>query len=64
MQTAVPGTWGQEVAVGTGEVDWRAFFATLNELKFTGDFVIEREAGSQRLADIRAAKAVVERDAC
>jgi len=61
VRTKVPGTWGEEVAVGTGEVDWRAFFATLAELKFKGDFVIEREAGAQRAADIRAAKAVVEK---
>jgi L-ribulose-5-phosphate 3-epimerase len=58
-RTKVPGTWGEEVAVGTGEVDWRAFFATLRELNFTGDFVIEREAGNQRVADIRTAKEVV-----
>jgi L-ribulose-5-phosphate 3-epimerase len=58
-RTKVPGTWGEEVAVGTGEVDWRAFFATLRELSFAGDCVIEREAGSQRVADIRAAKEVV-----
>jgi sugar phosphate isomerase/epimerase len=55
-RTKVPGTWGEEVAAGTGEVDWPAFFATLRELNYTGDFVIEREAGSQRVADIRAAK--------
>ena len=55
-RTKVPGTWGEEVAAGTGEVDWRAFFATLRELNYTGDFVIEREAGSQRVADIRTAK--------
>ena len=58
-QTKVPGTWGEEVVVGTGEVDWPAFFATLRELKYTGDFVIEREAGSQRVADVCAAKEVV-----
>ena len=58
-RTKVPGTWGEEVTVGTGEVDWRAFFATLRELNYTGDFVIEREAGSQRVADIRAARDVV-----
>jgi sugar phosphate isomerase/epimerase len=58
-RTKVSGTWGAEVAAGTGEVDWRAFFATLRELNYTGDFVIEREAGGQRLADIRAAKSVV-----
>jgi L-ribulose-5-phosphate 3-epimerase len=58
-RTKVPGTWGEEVPVGTGEVDWPAFFATLRELKFKGDFVIEREAGTQRVADIRTAKDLV-----
>lgn len=58
-RTKVPGTWGEEVTVGTGEVDWRSFFATLRELNYTGDFVIEREAGNQRAADIRAAKDLV-----
>jgi sugar phosphate isomerase/epimerase len=58
-RTKVPGTWGEEVAVGTGEVDWPAFFATLRKLSYTGDFVIEREAGSQRVADIRTAKEIV-----
>jgi sugar phosphate isomerase/epimerase len=58
-RTKVPGTWGEEVAVGTGEVDWRAFFTTLKELNYQGSFVIEREAGSQRVADIRTAKEVV-----
>jgi sugar phosphate isomerase/epimerase len=58
-RTKVPGTWGQEVAVGTGEVDWPAFFATLKKLSFAGDCVIEREAGNQRVADIRTAKEVV-----
>jgi sugar phosphate isomerase/epimerase len=58
-RTKVPGTWGEEVVVGTGEVDWPAFFATLKELNFAGDFVIEREAGNQRVADIRTAREVV-----
>ncbi|HWX19526.1 MAG TPA: sugar phosphate isomerase/epimerase family protein [Candidatus Binatia bacterium] len=61
VRAKTPGTWGQEVPVGTGEVDWRAFFATLKELKFTGDCVIEREAGNQRLGDIRQAREVVEK---
>jgi L-ribulose-5-phosphate 3-epimerase len=60
-RTKVPGTWGEEVAAGTGEVDWRAFFATLRELNYAGDFVIEREAGNQRVVDIRSAKEVVAR---
>ena len=60
-RTKVPGTWGEEVAAGTGEVDWRAFFATLRELNYAGDFVIEREAGNQRVVDIRSATEVVAR---
>ena len=36
-RTKVPGTWGEEVAAGTGEVDWQAFFATLAGAEFTGD---------------------------
>ena len=59
-RTRVPGTWGEEVAVGTGDVDWPAFLSTLDRLKFTGDLVIEREAGLERVADIRAAKELVE----
>jgi sugar phosphate isomerase/epimerase len=58
-QTAVPGTWGEEVTVGTGQVDWQAFFTTLADVGFTGDIVIEREAGDQRIADIRTAREVV-----
>ena len=56
----VPGTWGEEVPAGTGEVDWTAFFATLDELGFAGDICIEREAGNQRTADILTAKQMVE----
>ncbi len=55
-RTRVPGTWGEEVAVGDGEVDWAAFFGTLAELGFHGDLCIEREAGTQRAADIRAGR--------
>lgn len=54
--TTVPGTWGSEEVVGTGQVDWKAFFATLEELGFEGDACIEREAGTQRVEDIRTAK--------
>lgn len=59
-RTKTPGLWGEEVVAGSGEVDWRAFFATLEELGFAGDFAIEREAGSQRMADIRRAREMVE----
>ena len=55
-RTKVPGTWGEEVTVGTGQVDWKAFFRTLGELRFTGNLCIEREAGTRRVADIRVAR--------
>jgi len=60
-RTKVPGTWGAEVVAGTGEVDWVAFFKTLAQVGFQGDLCIEREAGDQRVADIRAAREMVER---
>lgn len=59
-RTRVPGTWGEEVVLGTGQVDWRAFFGVLGELGFTGDLAIEREAGTQRVADIRSARTYLE----
>ncbi|MGO8931074.1 MAG: sugar phosphate isomerase/epimerase family protein [Limisphaerales bacterium] len=60
VRTKAPGTWGEEVPVGTGQVDWRAFIATLNAHNSTCDFVIEREAGHQRVADIRFARQTLE----
>jgi L-ribulose-5-phosphate 3-epimerase len=60
-RTEVPGQWGAEVPVGKGKVDWPAFFAALNRLGFSGPLVIEREAGTQRVEDIRQAKSFVER---
>jgi L-ribulose-5-phosphate 3-epimerase len=59
-KTHQPGTWGDEVVVGTGEVNWTEFFRALDELKFGGYCCIEREAGQQRLEDIRAARRFVE----
>ena len=57
--TAVPGTWGQEVVVGTGQVDWPGFFKALQDVGFDGYLAIEREAGDQRAADIEAAASFV-----
>lgn len=59
-RTRVPGTWGEEVVLGTGQVDWPAFFGVLRDLAFFGDLAIEREAGTQRVADIRTARAYLE----
>jgi sugar phosphate isomerase/epimerase len=60
-RTKTTGIWGEEVAVGMGDVDWQKFFSTLNEIRFTGNFVIEREAGNQRIADIRAAREIFQK---
>ena len=60
IRTQVPGTWGQEVTVGTGDVDWPAFFKTLEELNYKGPLCFEREAGEQRVEDIRAGREFVE----
>ncbi len=54
-KTLQTGTWGEEVPVGAGEVDWPSFFSTLREVDFTGYCAIEREAGEERLKDIRTA---------
>jgi len=55
-RTKQSGTWGDEVVVGTGEVDWRRFFGVLDRIGYKGDLCIEREAGNQRVEDIRAAR--------
>lgn len=54
-----PGQWGSEMTVGTGTVDWPAFFAALDAANFKGNLVIEREAGTTRVADIRSARELV-----
>ena len=59
-RTRTPGTWGDEVVVGTGEVDWRAFFATLSQSGFAGTLAIEREAGPTRVEDIQTAHRFVQ----
>lgn len=56
-RTQKPGTWGSEVVTGTGEVSWTAFFEALARVGFKGELCIEREAGEQRVEDIRAAHA-------
>jgi L-ribulose-5-phosphate 3-epimerase len=45
--------WGSEVPFGTGQVRPRRFLDALEAVGYTGPLVIEREAGKERLADIR-----------
>jgi sugar phosphate isomerase/epimerase len=59
LPAARRGEWGQEVPVGTGRVDWRAFFAALDAAQPGIDLMIEREAGDQRVQDVRRARSHV-----
>lgn len=52
-RTKVKGAWGEEVIVGTGEVDWTAFVRILAEADFEGGYIFEREAGDDRIDDIK-----------
>ncbi len=56
LPTQVAGTWGREVAVGEGAVDWPAFFHILHNHAVEADLMIEREAGSHTVDDMRAAR--------
>jgi L-ribulose-5-phosphate 3-epimerase len=49
-----PGTWGEEVPLGKGQVNIRQFIKTLQKVGYRGPLCIEREAGTQeqRFADI------------
>lgn len=53
--TKVPGTWGEEVPWGEGEVNASLLLKTLEEVGYNGVFAIEREGGKNRVADIAAA---------
>ena len=54
--TETPGTWGSEVPLGTGAVDWNRFLEVVMSLGRPVDVVIEREAGDARESDILAAR--------
>ncbi|HJP02341.1 MAG TPA: sugar phosphate isomerase/epimerase family protein [Planctomycetota bacterium] len=64
VRTEEPGTWGQEVPVGTGQVDWDAFFRVLAEKEIDCDLMIEREAGEKRIEDVCTARELLERVLC
>jgi sugar phosphate isomerase/epimerase len=55
------GTWGDEVPVGSGQVDWLALFQILADADYRGHFCFEREAGQRRVEDIRAGRLFVEK---
>ncbi len=52
--------WGQETALGQGDVDMRMFLQTLKEIGYQGPLTIEREiSGEQQLLDIQQAVALL-----
>ncbi len=54
IRTKTPGTWGDEVPLGKGEVNIRQFIKTLKKVGYRGALCIEREVGNQeqRVADV------------
>ena len=54
-RTKQPGTWGLEVPWGDGEVGPETFLNVLKEIGFEGTLAIEREAGDDRLGDVKLA---------
>lgn len=60
LPTRIAGTWGREVPVGRGAVDWDAFFDIALAIQPPVQFVIEREGrGTNRDADIAAARDLI-----
>jgi len=59
QRTKEPGTWGREVPVGQGEVDWPAFMKVVNSLRPAVNCIIERETGEGREPDIAAARDLI-----
>lgn len=55
VRTRQPGAWGTERPWGDGEVGGAAFLDALAAVGYRGALAIEREAGDDRLGDIRLA---------
>ena len=55
----VEGEWGTEVVAGHGSVDWDRFLGIISALDPGVDLVVEREAGDERVLDVRTGVAMV-----
>jgi sugar phosphate isomerase/epimerase len=62
IRTKAPGTWGAEVTWSTGQVGSAEFLKALKKIGFAGALAIEREAGDDRLGDIKAAIMALTKD--
>lgn len=61
IASGTPGRWGTEVPAGSGQVPWDRFFAFMRERLPGVTIVIEREAGENRVEDVRAGAALARR---
>ena len=48
IRTKIPGTWGEEVPLGRGEVNIELFIRALQKAGYRGPLFIEREVGTQQ----------------
>lgn len=62
LPAARAGEWGAEVPVGTGRARWSELARRIAGRLPQIDLMIEREAGTQRIADICTARELVERE--
>jgi L-ribulose-5-phosphate 3-epimerase len=58
-----PGTWGEEVPLGQGQVGMEGFLRALDEVGYHGTLAIEREVGNQeaRIKDVKTGVDVLTR---
>ena len=59
VPTMTPNTWGTEVRAGTGAVNFAQLLQVLKSSSRRVDLAIEREAGDDRVGDVRAARSLV-----
>ena len=59
LPAETPGAWGSEVPAGQGAVPWADFLALVEQHAPQADFMIEREAGDDRVRDIQTARRLV-----
>ncbi|OWK46815.1 xylose isomerase [Fimbriiglobus ruber] len=53
-RTASPAGGPREVAVGSGDIDWLLYIATLESIEYRGYLTVDREASEHRFADVTA----------
>jgi len=64
IPTQTPGTWGTDVPLGEGAVDWAHFFEIVRSVPGDIDVVIERESGTQRVEDVIKARQLAQSMGC